>query len=239
MGVFTCSNCGKTMMAVCSSCSAWYCDQCFNWCCDPEVFPPSGAKRPVVPVVPASVQQSERAGLTKRTILLLSCSLVLSLAWLLSACNLSNDLSVVGRPTVTADLINKVLETHNSPATGLGSVFYDAGVQSGIDPVYGLGFFQHESSFGLKGEATVTFSIGNMHCFSHYGCTDGFASFSSWSEGIRAWFELISGFEYVGAGLTTLPAIVHRYAPSSDGNSESAYVQAVTLSVQSWEAGQV
>jgi hypothetical protein len=161
----------------------------------------------------------------------------------LSACDASSlaipsssDLLVIGPPSLTAVFINQVLADHNSPAAGLGQTFYDYGVQYNIDPAFALAVFQHESNFGELGEATASLSIGNVRCLEAYPCQDGFAFFPSWGESIKSWYRLISGSLYVGSGLTTVAAIIHRYAPSSDGGS--SYIDAVTQSVTSWRQGQ-
>src|SRR5258706_11588722 len=73
----------------------------------------------------------------------------------------SSGYSVVGPPTISAHFINSVLAANHSPAAGTGQELYDLGVQYGIDPVFALAFFQHESDFGTQGEATVTMSLGN------------------------------------------------------------------------------
>ena len=225
MGIFTCSECKKIMNGVCPSCQAWYCDECLNWHCDPSLFPPLAGGRAVL-------------GLSRG--LLLGLVLVLLGFYLLSACTSgsSSDLSVLGGPTLSASFIDQVLSKHHSPAIGAGQAFYDMSVRYGIDDAVALAFFQHESGFGLNGEATVTLSIGNIRCLSGYPCPHGYAQFPSWRSGIQAWYVLLSGPLYVKAGLTTLPSIIHRYAPAADHNNEAAYVQAVTQSVQSWRAGQ-
>jgi Mannosyl-glycoprotein endo-beta-N-acetylglucosaminidase len=150
----------------------------------------------------------------------------------------SGDLSLVGQPSITVAFINQVLAHHDSPAQGMGQAFYDEGLASNIDPAFALAFFRHESGFGRAGEARSSLSIGNLRCLKDYPCRDNFAWFSSWREGIRAWFKLISGPLYVGSGLTTLSKVVSRYAPTEDGNDNAAYVQAVTRAVQSWRSGQ-
>ena len=65
---------------------------------------------------------------------------------------------VMGPPTISAALITRVLEASHSPAMGKGQALYDLGVKYGIDPVYALAFFWHESRFGTTGEARVTYS---------------------------------------------------------------------------------
>src|SRR5579859_6595526 len=80
--------------------------------------------------------------------------------------------SVAGSPTVSAAFINWVLAAYHSPAAGKGQALYDLGVKYGIDPVYALAFFWHESGFGTTGEATVTRSLGNERCIQDRPCID-------------------------------------------------------------------
>lgn len=162
---------------------------------------------------------------------------LMGIALLLSACS-EETLSLVGSPTLTPAFINQVLADHHSPAQGLGQTFYDQGVQHNIDAAFALGFFQHESNFGLEGEATKSMSIGDMGCLIGYTCRDGFAWFPSWQAGIKAWYDLVSGPLYVGSGLTQLGPIINRYAPSADSNNDSAYIESVGQSVESWRSGQ-
>src|SRR5216683_4868453 len=61
--------------------------------------------------------------------------------------------SVLGKPTITVDFINQVLASYNSPAAGKGQALYNYGVKYGIDPIYALAFFLHESTMGTTGVA--------------------------------------------------------------------------------------
>jgi hypothetical protein len=94
---------------------------------------------------------------------------------------------VLGSPTISAAFINRVLAAYHSPAAGLGQVLYDDGVQSGIDPVYALAFFLHESAFGTTGEARKTLALGNERCIPDRPCVDldrgGYAQMQSWEDG--------------------------------------------------------
>jgi len=149
--------------------------------------------------------------------------------------------SVLGKPTITADFINKVLQDYGSPAAGKGKALYDLGVQYGIDPVYALAFFLHESGFGTQGEARVTHSLGNLRCIPNYDCIDqdrgGYASFPSWEEGFKAWYALIRNLYVAQWGKTTIDQIIPTYAPRADNNDEKAYINAVKHSVDTWRAG--
>jgi hypothetical protein len=55
--------------------------------------------------------------------------------------------SILGPPTVSAAFIDQVLAANNSPAAGNGQAIYNDGVTYGIDPVFALAFFMHESAF--------------------------------------------------------------------------------------------
>ncbi len=146
---------------------------------------------------------------------------------------------VTGSPTITADFITRVLAAYRSPAAATGQALYALGVQYGIDPVFALAFFQHESNFGTQGIARVTHSLSNQRCSSAYPCYHGYAAFPSWEAGYRAFYFLIRNL-YVGQWhLTTVAAIVPRYAPASDGNSPIAYITAVEHAVAAWRAGKV
>lgn len=68
--------------------------------------------------------------------------------------------SVVGGPSLSAAFINQILVNAGSPAAGQGDVFYSNSVKYQIDDVYALAFYRHESTYGLKGEARDSLSIG-------------------------------------------------------------------------------
>jgi hypothetical protein len=150
---------------------------------------------------------------------------------------------VLCAPTISPDLIDRVLVTYHSPAAGTGQELYDLGVQYGIDPAFALAFFLHESGFGTRGEARVTLSLGNLRCIPDNPCIDqdrgGYAAFSSWEDGYQAWYALIRNL-YVGKwGLTTVDQIIPRYAPTADHNNVAAYIAAVKHAITTWRSGEV
>ena len=163
--------------------------------------------------------------------------------------------ALLGSPTVSADFINRVLVRYHSPAAGEGQTVYNDGVKYGIDPVFALAFFMHESSFGTTGEARASLSIGNLRCVGagyedlHPTCQDNYAWFSSWDDGIEAWYRLIKN-GYVQGGINayigrdacpcvTVAQIIPVYAPRADHNDEAAYIAAVEQEVDTWRSGQV
>jgi hypothetical protein len=151
---------------------------------------------------------------------------------------------VVGAPTVTAGFIDKVLAAYGSPASGKGQALYDLGVKYGIDPVFALAMFQHESSFGKAGEARSSLSLGNLRGVpDEMTCRDGFAWFATWEDGFEAFYRLI-WFGYVkgqvtGHPCTTVEQIIPIYAPSSDGNTPIAYIRAVEQAMTVWRSGHI
>jgi hypothetical protein len=147
---------------------------------------------------------------------------------------------VVGPPTISATFIDNVLSAYHSPAAGLGSVITNQGVHYGIDPVYALAFFWHESAFGTTGEARVTRSPGNERCIADRPCIDqdrgGYALMHSWADGFEHWFRLIRDLYIRQWGLLTVEQIIPKYAPGSDGNDETAYIAAVEHAVDVWRS---
>ncbi len=146
---------------------------------------------------------------------------------------------VQGPPTVTASFINRVLARAGSPAQGIGQVMVQEGIKYGIDPVYALAFFHHESSFGLAGVARSTHSIGNIRCTQGYSCdpTGGYRSYSSYTLALDDWYLLIK--VYIAHGLNTVETIIPVYAPNADNNNEAAYIANVNADVALWRLGRV
>ena len=144
--------------------------------------------------------------------------------------------SVIGSPSISVDFINQVLAAYRSPATGKGRALYDLGVQYGIDPVFALAFFMHESSFGTKGEAANSLSLGNLRCIPHFRCQDNFAWFNTWEDGFKAWYELVRNLYVAQWDLITVDQIIPKYAPEADHNDEAGYIAALKHAVDTWRA---
>jgi hypothetical protein len=149
--------------------------------------------------------------------------------------------AVLGKPTITADFINQVLASYNSPAAGKGQDMYDLGVKYGIDPVFALAFFMHESLFGTTGEARATLSLGNLRCIPTRPCIDqnrgGYAQMNSWVDGFEQWYKLIRNLYIAQWGLVTVDKIIPTYAPNSDHNNETEYIASLKHEIDSWHAG--
>lgn len=165
---------------------------------------------------------------------------------------------LTGKPTISAAFINRVLAAYGSPASGKGQALYTLGVKYGIDPVYALAFFLHESRFGTTGEAAVTLSLGNERCIQDRPCmnTAGtacqsgqscYAKMESWEDGFDHWYQLILyGYvqgkvtiPLVGHVCTTVDQIIPVYAPSADNNDVAAYIASIKHAVDTWRAGRI
>lgn len=156
--------------------------------------------------------------------------------------------SVMGKPTITPGFINAVLAAYGSPAAGKGQALYDGGVNVGIDPVYALAFFMHESTFGTAGMARITMALGNIRCVQDRPCVNTYgnpcqigescyAKYYSWEDGFQGWYALVKNL-YVGQwGRTTVDAIIPKYAPAADNNDETAYINSLKTEVDTWHAG--
>ena len=145
---------------------------------------------------------------------------------------------VIGSPSLSAAFVDQVLSVYHSPAVGLGRALYADSLHFGIDDVYALAFFWHESTFGRYGTAAVTHSLGNIVCTVGYpSCVGRFRAYASWQAGAWDWFDLLAT-QYLPHGLTTLERIVPTYAPASE-NNVAAYIQAVKAAVATWRVGQV
>lgn len=146
---------------------------------------------------------------------------------------------VLGQPSVSASFINRVLVTYHSPAAGKGQALYRDGVRYGIDPVFALAFFLHESRFGTLGVARVTHSLGDIRCTHGYpSCYKGYRAYRSWEDGFLDWYRLIRHIYVNRWGLTTADRILPVYAPASE-NNVGAYFAAVKHAVDTWRTGQI
>ena len=151
----------------------------------------------------------------------------------------SRTYQVIGKPSLSASFVNRVLAQTHSPAAGTGQTLYALSVTSSIDDAYALAFFQHESDFGTTGIARITHSLGNIRCSPGYVCLDGYRSYTTWQAGYADWYALIRTLYIEQWHLSTVPQIVPVYAPASDGNDVTAYITAIEHDVTTWRAGNV
>ena len=144
---------------------------------------------------------------------------------------------VTNEPSIDAAFINSVLKHYHSPASGAGEAFYEQGMKYGIDPVFALAFFMEESTFGTKGVAKVTHSLGNIRATPGYHSYHGYRSYKSWTEGSEDWYRLIAQLYVKHWGLTTVDQIIPIYAPGRDHNNPTGYIHNVKRAVDRWRSG--
>lgn len=147
---------------------------------------------------------------------------------------------IVGAPTISADRIDEILRVYGSPAQGTGALWVAEGIAYGIDPVYALAFFMHESNLatnpewsGIKEDGSTTHNVGNIICAGYSRCHGRFRDYPDWEAGIHDWYRLISEEYIVARGLDTVEGIVPVYAPESE-NDVSAYIESVRWYAQQW-----
>jgi hypothetical protein len=143
--------------------------------------------------------------------------------------------AVTGGPSLSADQVDAILSRAGSPAAGTGQTFYEQSLQTGINDAYALAFYGHESSYGLAGVARFSKSIGNLRCIPTADCVGGYAYFSSWEQGITAWYSLIRNLYINTWHLATVETIIPKYAPADDHNNEAGYINSVVATVASYE----
>ncbi len=148
----------------------------------------------------------------------------------------TSETSVLGGPSISADLINQVLSVAGSPAAGTGQSLYDLSRESGIDDAYALAVFEKESSFGKYGAGFENHALGNIVCAGYPTCNGRFRAYASWQDGYQDFYRLISQ-EYVARGLSTVETITPVYAPSSE-NDTGLYISQVCQSMLAFRSAQ-
>jgi hypothetical protein len=119
------------------------------------------------------------------------------------------------------------------------SQYYDAITPTGVDPLWVLAVFDHESSCGKNGIATITHSWGNMRNppvgVPYHTYIDprkgSYLSFANWLDGCLATANHAASDLY--AGLTIAQAI-HKWAPAGDNNDPEAYTNGVVAFMNRW-----
>jgi hypothetical protein len=148
-------------------------------------------------------------------------------------------------PSVSAQQIDSILASYNSPAAGTGQAWIDLGQKYDIDPAFAVAFFIHESTAGthpgwagLKPDGSSTHNVGNIICAGYATCYGRFRDYGSWEEGIEDWYRLIA-VEYIeGRGTETVADIIPIYAPAFE-NDVDAYVRTVEQLVDGWRSEHV
>ncbi len=153
-------------------------------------------------------------------------------------------------PRMSKDGFVEVLQKTRSPAALVAAGCYDAIAKHGADPATGLGFFQHESTYGTKGRARRNHSWGNQKVGSGWALREGYADDvdekgflvfrqrpgevegGEWIRSAECWAVLV--MEKYSA--KEIEQITPFYAPAGppDFNQPTRYAAAVIAAVNEW-----
>jgi hypothetical protein len=144
----------------------------------------------------------------------------------------------------------QVLQRVKSPAAIAAGGCYDAIARRGADPATGLGFYQHESTYGTKGRARRTHGWGNQKIGSGWALREGYADDvdekgflvfrprpgevegGEWIRSAECWAVLVMD-KY---SVKEIEQITPFYAPAGppDFNQPTRYASAVIEAVTEW-----
>ncbi len=189
--------------------------------------------------LPALLRREGRRVIVLVSVLAAALAAALNLGVMTPAASAADGLAFKSAPRISQESFTAILQRAGSPAAAEGATIYTAITSYGLDPAVALAFFQHESSFCQAGAC----ANGDLHNWGMLrravkperaaGSSGGFVRYASWEDGIRDWCELIL-FRYVNRGMETVEKVVPIYAPSSDNNAPSAYINTIRRVVASW-----
>ncbi|NTV99954.1 MAG: glucosaminidase domain-containing protein [Oscillochloris sp.] len=189
--------------------------------------------------LPGLLRYENRRVITLAAILIATLAGALSLGLAIPPANAAGGLTFKSDPRISQDSFIAILQRAGSPAAPEAASLYPIITSYGLDPAVALAFFQHESSF-CKAGACANNNLHNWGMLRRAvkaerstGTVGGFARYASWEDGIRDWCELIL-FRYVNRGLDTVEKAIPVYAPSSDNNNPSGYINTIRRVVASW-----
>lgn len=133
-----------------------------------------------------------------------------------------------------ADYINSIIPS-GSPLRGMGDHFVSSAKAGNKHPLFIAQFAQKESSWGTKGIATrdtfnpfgrtATSSQPHITICNAQGKCRNWYKFNSWEASIDAEGKYLKEV-YQDQGLHTIAAIINKYAPSSENNTQAYITQA-------------
>ncbi|MCS7257456.1 MAG: N-acetylmuramoyl-L-alanine amidase, partial [Thermomicrobium sp.] len=141
-------------------------------------------------------------------------------------------------PRIDADRFAAFLAATGSPAASEAHACWAAVAAEGVDPLFALAVFWHESRCGTAGVVAA-------HDLRNPGATRSsrtgvgepvpvpgrgqFWRYPTWTEGFRDLARRLTdpGYVYRRQGAATVERILPLWAPASDGNDPAAYVAAV------------
>jgi hypothetical protein len=192
--------------------------------------------------LPDLLRQESRRVVTLIAVLAATLIGGLSLGLIPQAASAAGGLTFKSEPRISQESFVAILQRAGSPAAPDAAALYNIITSYGLDPAVALAFFKHESSFCQAG-ACANNNLRNwgmqrrpIKAERSTGIVNGFARYASWQDSVSDWCELIL-YRYVNRGADTVEKAIPIYAPSSDNNVPSAYINTIRRVVASW-AGQ-
>lgn len=150
---------------------------------------------------------------------------------------------------ISAAQFKAIQEGRGSPAAGEAANGYALVAGNQVSTAFALAVFDHESQMATDPGAIVvkqdTRNPGNCRSVRPASGARGvvidtpkgpFVKYASWSDGWRDLaFRLVDPtYVYAQEKRTSIQKIIERFAPSSDGNNTTAYVNAVVADMNRW-----
>jgi len=125
------------------------------------------------------------------------------------------DLSVVGRSSLPAVMVDVIFSHLGSPMVGTGKVIEQVASQEHIDDAFALAVWWTETNDGASGVGLAYHNPGGVRGSTGYPSgSGGYTIYPSYAAAATYWFHLIRN-NYVDRGLSTVYAISHPYVGTS------------------------
>jgi hypothetical protein len=127
----------------------------------------------------------------------------------------ADDVSVVGPPSLPAQMVDTIFARIGSPMVGTGRAVEQASRQAGVDDAFALGVWWTETNDGAAGVGRADLNPGSVRGGQGYPVAfDGYTIYPSYAAAISDWFKLLKN-SYVNRGLSTVYTIAYPYVGTS------------------------
>jgi N-acetylmuramoyl-L-alanine amidase len=152
-------------------------------------------------------------------------------------------------PRISREGFRRVLIDKANPAVAAErdpGQYWDAIRAEGVDPLFILSKFNHESTLGKFGMARTTHSWGNTRPPSfgvpHIGTDNNFSVYRTWLDGCKSTVARLVSPEWVYHNRVTIREIyIHPsgqvWAPAGDNNDPNGYLNAMIRDMNAWADG--
>ena len=145
----------------------------------------------------------------------------------------SNDVSVVGPPSLPAATVDATFKSINSPMLGTGKAVEQASRQANIDDAFALAVWWTETNDGATGVGRADLNPGSVRGSIGYpSAYDGYTIYPSYTAAINYWFYLLKN-RYVNFGVSTVYSISYPYVGTTSSPLWAGKVIALMLRYRS------